>query len=82
MLASSVCKHYSRDRQRGDAQEKNTPEDDDVKVEDVRDAERKAEDYAEYAGPEGFVLACARYLKGTTGPPARTIVRIYLWRSS
>lgn len=81
MLASLSASGSLRDRQR-DAQEKNTPEDDDVKVEDVRDAERKAEDYAEDAGPGGLVLACARCLKATMELPARTIVRIYLWRSS
>jgi hypothetical protein len=42
-----------------DVQEDDTPEDDDVKVEDVCYAQREAEDYAEYAGPGGGVLALA-----------------------
>jgi hypothetical protein len=37
----------------GDVQANDTPQDDDVKVEDVRYAEREAEDYAEHAGPGG-----------------------------
>lgn len=61
-----------------DVQANNAPQDDDVKVEDVRYAEREAEDYAEHAGPgDGCVSFRA---EGETGirSPAHTIVRIYL----
>lgn len=40
----------------GDVQANDTPQDDDVKVEDVGYAEREAEDYAEHAGPGEGVL--------------------------
>jgi hypothetical protein len=36
-----------------DIQEEDTPEDDDIKMEDVGYAERETEDYAEHAGPDG-----------------------------
>lgn len=36
---------------REDGQAEDAPEDDDVKVEDVGNAEREAEDYAQDAGP-------------------------------
>jgi hypothetical protein len=62
----------------GDVQADDTPQDDDVKVEDVRYAEREAEDYAEHAGPgDGFVSFCARW-EAMIRLPAHTIVRIYL----
>ena len=36
-----------------DKQAKNTPEDDNVKVEEVGDSDCEAEDYGYHAGPEG-----------------------------
>lgn len=63
---------------RADVQANDTPQDDDVKVEDVRYAEREAEDYAEHAGPgDGFVSFCAQW-EAMIELPAHTIVRIYL----
>ena len=63
---------------RGDVQANDTPQDDDVKVEDVRYAEREAEDYAEHAGPgDGCVSFCAQ-CETRIQLPAHTIVRIYL----
>ena len=46
-------------------------------MEDVRYAEREAEDYAEYAGP-GECVSFGAWREGTFELPARTIVRIYL----
>ena len=64
--------------ERQDVQANNTPQDDDVKVEDVRYAEREAEDYAEHAGPgDGCVSFRSEGEMGSRSP-AHTIVRIYL----
>jgi cob(I)alamin adenosyltransferase len=61
-----------------DIQEEDTPEDDDIKVEDVGYAERETEDYAEHAGPDESVSFDTTDRNAPAVVPARTIVRIYL----
>lgn len=61
------------------SQAQDAPEDDDVKVEDVGNAEGKAEDYAKHAGPGEVVSECAAD-KNARQMRARTIGRIYLWQ--
>lgn len=61
-----------------DVQANNTPKDDDIKVEDVRYAEREAEDYAEYAGPGDGCVSFRAHCETRIRLSAHTIVRIYL----
>ena len=63
---------------RGDVQANDTPQDDDVKVEDVRYAEREAEDYAEHAGPGDGCVSFRALCETKIRLAAHTIVRIYL----
>jgi hypothetical protein len=63
---------------RVDVQADDTPQDDDVKVEDVRYAEREAEDYAEHAGPGEDCVSFRAWHEMGIKLSAHTIVRIYL----
>ena len=52
-LVSRLGSALNETSKKGHVQADNTPQNDDVKVEDVRYAEREAEDYAKHAGPNG-----------------------------
>ena len=65
-------------RETGGLQANDTPENDDVNVEDVGDADREAEDYADYAGPGDVCVSFRAQHETAIMLLARTIVRICL----
>ena len=65
-------------RETGDLQANDTPENDDINVEDVGDTDCKAEDYADYAGPGDGGVSFGAQCETAIMLLARTIVRIYL----
>lgn len=62
----------------GDVQAEDTPQDNDIKMEDICYAEREAQDYAEHAGPGGWFVSFRAQCETEIRLAAHTIVRIYL----